>query len=207
MVDFSLEQKLLEAHHAEYCIAGVDEVGRGPWAGPVMVCAVILDPMHIPAGLEDSKKLSAARRMTLAKQIEDYAQVSIATASVEEIDQMNILAASMLAMQRALAGLAKVDYALIDGNRLPDPLPCPARAIVKGDQKSASIAAASIIAKVTRDAYMCNLATQFPGYGWESNAGYGTKLHKIGLQELGVSPHHRCSFKPIHNMLYPTKPL
>ena len=183
-------------------IAGVDEVGRGPWAGPVTACAVILDPMNIPDGLNDSKKLSAKRREALAAEILSSAQVSIAHASVAEIDRLNILKASMLAMRRAVEGLPQApQFALIDGNRIPADLPCLAEAVIKGDSKSASIAAASIVAKVTRDEIMVALAQQFPGYGWEKNAGYGTKLHQAGLQNLGVTTHHRRSFKPIHNIL------
>jgi ribonuclease HII len=183
-------------------IAGVDEVGRGPWAGPVTACAVVLDPGRIPAGLNDSKKLSAARRTALAREIADVAEVSVAHASVAEIDRLNILQATYLAMHRALAGLPRApQFALIDGHRIPADLPCGAEAIVKGDGKSASIAAASIVAKVTRDEIMVALAQQFPGYGWEKNAGYGTKLHQQGLRNLGVTPHHRRSFKPIHNIL------
>lgn len=183
-------------------IAGVDEVGRGPWAGPVTACAVILDPLNIPDGLEDSKKLSAKRREALAAEILSSAQVSIAHASVQEIDQINILRASLLAMRRAIEGLPQTpQFALIDGNKIPENLPCPAEAVVKGDGKSCSIAAASIVAKVTRDEIMVALAQQFPGYGWEKNAGYGTKLHQEGLRNLGVTTHHRRSFKPIHNIL------
>ncbi len=183
-------------------IAGVDEVGRGPWAGPVTACAVILDPMNIPDGLNDSKKLSAKRREALAADILSCAQVSIAHASVEEIDRMNILHASLLAMRRAVEGLPQVpQFALIDGNKIPPGLPCQAEAVIKGDGKSASIAAASIVAKVTRDEIMVALAQQFPGYGWETNAGYPSKSHREALQNLGVTPHHRRSFKPIHNIL------
>lgn len=183
-------------------IAGVDEVGRGPWAGPVTACAVILDPMNIPDGLNDSKKLSAARREKLARDILASAEVSIAHATVQEIDRLNILQASLLAMRRAIEGLPRTArFALIDGNKIPADLACPAEAIVKGDSKSCSIAAASIVAKVTRDEIMVALAQQFPGYGWEKNAGYGTKLHQEGLRNFGVTPHHRRSFKPIHNIL------
>lgn len=183
-------------------IAGVDEVGRGPWAGPVTACAVVLDPANIPDGLNDSKKLSAARRAAMARDILASAAVSVAHASVAEIDRLNILQASLLAMRRAIGGLPRAaQFALIDGNRIPADLPCPAEAIVKGDGISCSIAAASIVAKVTRDEIMVALAQQFPGYGWEQNAGYGTKLHQQGLRNLGVTPHHRRSFKPIHNIL------
>ena len=184
-------------------VAGVDEVGRGPLAGPVTAAAVILNPANIPQGLADSKTLSAARRQALFGAIMDCAQVSVAHASVQEIDEMNILRASHLAMVRALAGLPRApDHALIDGNLIPKGLSIPATAIVKGDAKSLSIAAASIIAKVTRDALMVDLAQQFPQYGWDQNAGYPTAAHLSALQTHGVTPWHRRSFKPVHNILY-----
>ena len=184
-------------------VAGVDEVGRGPLAGPVSAAAVILNPANIPQGLADSKTLSAARRQALFGAIMDCAQVSVAHASVQEIDEMNILRASHLAMVRALAGLPRApDHALIDGNLIPKGLTLPATAIVKGDAKSLSIAAASIIAKVTRDALMVDLAQQFPHYGWDQNAGYPTAAHLSALHIHGVTPWHRRSFKPVHNILY-----
>jgi ribonuclease HII len=182
-------------------VAGVDEVGRGPLAGPVTACAVILDPARIPDGLADSKALTAARREALCAKILAVAEVSIAHASVEEIDTLNILRASHLAMERAVAVL-RADHALIDGNLIPRGLTCPATAIVKGDASCLSIAAASIVAKVTRDRIMVDLAQQHPGYGWEVNAGYATKTHLVALQKLGVTPWHRRSFRPVHNMLY-----
>jgi ribonuclease HII len=182
-------------------VAGVDEVGRGPLAGPVTACAVVLDPGRIPAGLRDSKMLTAARREALYLEIMAVAEVSVAHASVEEIDRLNILRASHLAMERAVAGLT-ADHALIDGNLIPRGLACPATAIVKGDAKCLSIAAASIVAKVTRDRIMVDLAQQHPGYGWEANAGYPTKAHLAALQILGVTAWHRRSFKPVHNILY-----
>jgi ribonuclease HII len=183
-------------------VAGVDEVGRGPLAGPVTAAAVILDPAHIPDGLNDSKKLSKKAREHLYDVLLETAHVSIAHASVEEIDSINILRASHLAMLRALQGLkGPADYALIDGNMLPRDLTLPASAIVKGDSKVQSIAAASIVAKIARDRVMLSLAQQHPGYGWETNAGYGTKSHISALQNLGVTPHHRRSFKPVYNML------
>jgi ribonuclease HII len=182
-------------------VVGVDEVGRGPLAGPVTAAAVRLDLAHIPDGLNDSKLLTAARREALYTEIMAAAEVSVAHATVEEIDQLNILRASHLAMERAVAGL-KADHALIDGNLIPRGLTCPATAIVKGDAKCLSIAAASIIAKVTRDRIMVDLAQQHPGYGWEANAGYPTKAHLAALRNLGVSPWHRRSFKPVHNILY-----
>lgn len=184
------------------CIAGVDEVGRGPIAGPVTAAAVVLDPARIPAGLDDSKKLTAARREALDTELRAVAAVSIAHASVEEIDALNILQASHLAMCRALAGLAQpVDFALIDGNRLPGALRCPAEAVVKGDARVLSIAAASIVAKVARDRIMADLAERYPGYGWARNAGYPVAAHLQALQHLGVTPHHRRSFAPVHRIL------
>jgi ribonuclease HII len=184
-------------------IAGVDEVGRGPLCGPVTAAAVVLNPERIPQGLADSKRLSAAARNRLAAELHACAEVSIAHASVEEIDALNILQATYLAMRRAVAGLAvPPDHLLIDGNRLPPGLPCPAEAVVKGDARVLSIAAASIVAKVARDHIMVDLAQQFPGYGWDRNAGYPTKDHLAALLDLGVTPHHRQSFRPVHNMLY-----
>lgn len=189
------------AEGARY-VVGVDEVGRGPLAGPVTAAAVRLDPENIPAGLNDSKKLSAARRRALFEELMAVADVALAHASVEEIDQINITRASHLAMQRAMGGLPKADFALIDGNLMPRGLALAARTIIKGDTLSLSIAAASICAKVTRDAIMADLAQQFPGYGWEKNAGYPTKAHLEALSRLGVSAAHRRSFAPVHKMLY-----
>jgi len=202
MANYELETELRSSGHS--IIAGVDEVGRGPWAGPVTACAVILDPDNIPDGLNDSKKLTAKRREDLFDQIMAAAQVSCVHVSVEEIDQINILQATFRAMERAVAGLPVPDHILIDGNKIPPNLPSPASAIIKGDGKSVSIAAASIIAKVTRDRLMLDLSNSHPGYGWETNAGYGTKMHQSGLLNHGVTPHHRRSFKPIHNILYST---
>ena len=186
-------------------VAGVDEVGRGPLAGPVTAAAVILDPARIPPGLQDSKKLTARRRVALAAEIYAMAEVSIAHCSVAEIDRLNILRAAHLAMCRAVSGLDAVDHALIDGNSLPDGLPCAAQAVVRGDARCLSIAAASIVAKVCRDALMVDLAQQHPGYGWDSNAGYGSRAHLQALRDIGVSPYHRRSFKPVHNILYQEK--
>ena len=183
-------------------IVGVDEVGRGPLAGPVTAAAVWLNPVAIPDGLNDSKVLTAARRIALSAALLEVADVSIAHASVDEIDEMNILRASHLAMMRAIAGLSvPPDFALIDGNMIPKGMVCPSLAIVKGDMRSLSIAAASIVAKVARDAIMVDLAQQHPGYGWETNAGYPTLAHREALRILGVTPHHRRSFKPVYNML------
>jgi ribonuclease HII len=201
--DFSFEQMAFAA--GGRVVVGVDEVGRGPLAGPVTACAVRLDPKHIPRGLMDSKMLTAARRETLFAEICAVAQVSVAHASVHEIDAMNILRASHLAMVRAVAGIADVDHALIDGNMLPRDLMCRGQAIVKGDARSLSIAAASIVAKVTRDRIMVDLAQQHPGYGWEHNAGYPTNAHLLALQNLGVTAHHRRSFRPVYNILYQGK--
>lgn len=184
-------------------IAGVDEVGRGPLAGPVTAAAVVLDAEAIPAGLNDSKKLSLKRREALEQDIFATAQVAVAHATVEEIDSMNILRASHLAMERAVAALdPPPDYLLIDGNLIPNGLDQPCEAVVKGDARSVSIAAASIMAKLARDRVMVDLAQQFPGYGWEKNAGYPSKQHRDALAQLGVTPHHRRSFKPVHNILY-----
>ncbi len=201
MADFALETEARLA--GLWPVAGVDEVGRGPLCGPVTAAAVILDPAHIPEGIGDSKTLSAAKREMLAGAIMASARWSVAHASVAEIDDLNILHASHLAMERAVAGLRLAPgFVLVDGNRLPKSLPCPARAVVKGDAKSLSIAAASILAKVVRDHLMVDLAQQHPGYGWERNAGYPTKDHLAALLNLGVTPQHRRSFKPVHNILY-----
>ena len=197
--DFSFERIAL-ANGAAY-VVGVDEVGRGPLAGPVTACAVRLDPGRIPTGLADSKMLTAIRRERLHDLIMEQAEVSIGHATVAEIDTLNILRASHLAMERAVAALP-ADHALIDGNLIPRALACRATAIVKGDMLCLSIAAASIVAKVTRDRIMAGLAQQYPGYGWERNAGYPTKAHLAALLNLGVTAWHRRSFKPVHKILY-----
>jgi ribonuclease HII len=187
-------------------VAGVDEVGRGPLAGPVMAAAVILSATDIPDGLDDSKRLTARCRGEIYPEILARAVVSVGMASVEEIDRLNILRASHLAMCRAVAALpCRPCHILIDGNMVPDALGCPATPVVKGDTLSFSIAAASIVAKVRRDALMVGLAQQFPGYGWETNMGYGSKSHIAALQTLGATPHHRRSFRPVHNILYQEK--
>ncbi|APG48626.1 ribonuclease HII [Phaeobacter porticola] len=199
--DYSIEAAAHARGHIR--IAGVDEVGRGPLAGPVSAAAVILNPDAIPEGLNDSKKLSAKRREAVEVAIFEQAQVSIAHASVEEIDSLNILRASHLAMERAVAGLNPApDYLLIDGNLIPRGLLQTSEFVIKGDGKSVSIAAASIVAKLARDRIMVDLAQQFPGYGWEKNAGYPSKQHREALSSLGVTPHHRRSFKPVHKILY-----
>jgi len=192
MVDLTLERGFAGP------VAGVDEVGRGPWAGPVMAAAVVLDPTRPIAGLDDSKRLSPARREALSTIILERAlSVGVGAASVAEIDALNILRATFVAMARALAVLApRPVHALIDGNRLP-PLSLPATAVVGGDRRSASIAAASIVAKVARDRLMARLGRRYPAYRWGRNAGYGTAEHRAALDEYGVTPHHRRSFAPI----------
>lgn len=184
-------------------ICGVDEVGRGPLAGPVMAAAVILPtqlPRAISKEVRDSKKMTHQQREDLFEPLTQTCQYSIAEASVPEIFKLNILWASMLAMQRAVAGLqAKIDVALIDGNRAPK-LDCQCVAIIGGDDKSLSIAVASIIAKVTRDRLMKKLAEEHPGYGWERNAGYGTKEHIAALKRLGATAWHRDSFAPVSQL-------
>lgn len=183
-------------------ICGVDEAGRGPLAGPVCAAAVILDPERPIVGLADSKKLSARRRDQLADAIRANALAwSVAWASVEEIDRLNILHASMLAMRRAVLGLAPAaTLALIDGNRCPD-LPIPAHAIIGGDASEASISAASILAKTARDAEMHRLSAIFTGYGFERHAGYPTAAHLAALARLGPSPAHRVSFGPVRKVM------
>jgi ribonuclease HII len=195
MPDFALERC------AGGIVAGIDEAGRGPWAGPVVAAAAILDPDTLPKDvanrLDDSKKLSPKIRISLFDALKAGAHLGVGIASVEEIDTHNILAATMLAMCRAVSDLPiRPDHALVDGNRAPD-LPCPVQTVVRGDGLSLSIAAASIVAKVTRDRMMASLALEHPGYGWERNAGYGTKAHQEGLARFGVTIHHRRSFKPI----------
>jgi ribonuclease HII len=198
MLDLTYE--IRHGYHDGKMICGVDEVGRGPLAGPVVAAAVILPrdlPEDIMAHIGDSKKLSAAQRERLFDPLRELCLTSVAEASVEEIDAINILQASLLAMRRAVEGLkTNIDMALIDGNRRPK-LDCPAEAIVKGDGKSPSIAAASIIAKVTRDRLMTRLAEQHHGYGWERNFGYGTPEHMAAMQLLGVTAWHRTSFAPV----------
>ena len=191
-------------------VAGIDEAGRGPWAGPVVAAAVILDAgrlsHELATGLDDSKKLSPGRRAALFAALAGHARIGIGrigigAASAPLIDEINVLAATMRAMGRAVAALGVVpDFALVDGNRLPE-LPCPARAVIGGDGKSLSIAAASIVAKVTRDRIMAALAARYPGFGWDTNAGYGTARHRDALEALGVTRHHRRSYAPVHKIL------
>ena len=201
MPDFSLECEV------QGIVAGIDEAGRGPWAGPVVAGAAILNRERLPSslrnGLDDSKALSAIRREFLFEELSmcSAAKLGVGLASVEEIDDLNILQATFLAMARALENLmCSVDLALVDGNKAPK-LPCAIRTIVKGDSRSLSIAAGSIVAKVTRDRLMAGLAHDYPGYGWETNQGYVTAAHKAGLDRLGVTPHHRKSFAPIRRAL------
>lgn len=191
-------------------VAGVDEAGRGPWAGPVMAAAAILTPLSAKAlraaGVDDSKALTRKARdrcfdVILDQQTQGHLWLTIESAGIEEIDTHNILQATMRAMSRAVAALPKTPVrALIDGNRIPT-LDCPAEAIVGGDAKILSIATASIAAKVSRDRLMAKLANEHPGYGWERNAGYGTAEHRKALESLGVTEHHRRSFAPIRKLL------
>lgn len=195
MPDLSLERSLTGI------VVGIDEVGRGPLAGPVVAAAVVIDPATLPVELatqlDDSKKLSAAKRQRLDQLVRDHCRFAIAEASVAEIDRLNILKATFLAMRCALDGLGvAIDHALVDGNR-PPPLPCPVTCVVGGDGKSLSIAAASVVAKEYRDRLMRDLDVQFPGYGWARNVGYGTKAHLDALRRLGPTPHHRLSFAPV----------
>lgn len=194
----------IEKSYPHKIVCGVDEVGRGCLAGDVYACAVILPedfPEEILNQLNDSKKLSAKKREYLSEEIKKNAIWSIGIASVKEIEKINILHAAMLAMARAIDGLNKFpDIALIDGNRTPKDLLCESQTIVKGDAKSCSIAAASIIAKVDRDKKMAELAKEFPYYAWEKNAGYGTKAHMEGIDKHGITPWHRQGFAPIKQL-------
>ncbi|HFD91825.1 MAG TPA: ribonuclease HII [Gammaproteobacteria bacterium] len=182
--------------------AGVDEAGRGPLAGPVVAAAVILNPANPLAEIRDSKQLSAPQRERLSARIQTHALAwCVARADVAEIDRLNILHATLLAMQRAVAGLSiRPGRVLVDGNRCPD-LDCPAEAIVKGDQKVAAIAAASILAKVARDREMVELDALYPGYGLARHKGYPTRAHIEALYEKGVTPHHRRSYAPVRDCL------
>ena len=203
MPNFGIEDSL--ELPAGAMIAGVDEVGRGPLAGPVTAVALVLDRtrcgVDLLSAIDDSKRLSAARRAALAPALSAVSMIGVGWADRGEIDQLNILGATMLAMRRAVDILTErmgksPDWALVDGNRNPG-LKCPARTVIKGDALSLSIAAASIVAKVARDEAMATLAGRFPGYGWERNAGYGTKEHLEALNRLGPTPEHRRSFAPV----------
>jgi ribonuclease HII len=200
MPTFIFERAVLK-RTPDAVIAGIDEVGCAPLAGPVMAAAVILDQKKLSKvlreGLDDSKKLSLQRREEYYALLMscDAAVIGVGRAEVHEIDSLNILYASQLAWRRAVEALGcAVSVALVDGNRKPKDFPCAVETIVKGDGKSLSIAAASVIAKVTRDRYMKELALTYPGYGWETNVGYPTKTHRDALIRIGITPHHRRSF-------------
>ena len=192
-------------------VAGIDEAGRGPLAGPVVAAAVVLDGPFVPDGIDDSKKLSSKAREEIFGALSQTARIGVGAASVAEIDRLNILGATLLAMSRALARLSRglgrtPDLALVDGNRAPH-LPCAVETVVGGDARSLSIAAASIVAKVTRDRLMASLGSAHPGYGWEHNAGYGTLEHRLALTLYGPTPHHRLSFSPVRPRLASPRPL
>src|SRR5215469_15658295 len=201
MPHFIYESRLLKTMAGPVC--GVDEAGRGPLAGPVVAAAVILDKKRIPKGLNDSKQLDEETREALFPRILEMAvAVGVGEASVGEIDLVNIRQATHLAMARAVRALAiPAAFALVDGNDAPA-LPCKCDTLVGGDGRSLSIAAASIVAKVTRDRLMIRLHDDHPGYNWKSNKGYGTPDHLAGLKIHGVTVHHRRSFSPVHNILY-----
>ena len=193
MPDFSYETQAGALRGRIIC--GVDEAGRGPLSGPVVAAAVIVDPENIPAGLNDSKVLSHPARERLLNMLVQNAKIGIGISEPGEIDRINILWASMSAMQRAIENLnISIDYALIDGNRVPPDLNCDSQAIVKGDAKSLSIAAASIVAKVTRDRIMAEADSRFSGYGWAGHKGYPTKAHREAIEAMGRSPVHRWTF-------------
>ncbi len=207
--DFTLERAARGALGAGAEVCGVDEAGRGPWAGPVAAAAVVLDPLlpseRLPQGMDDSKKMTARARARVAQELraleaEGFAAIGLGWAETAEIDALRIVAACDRAMARAVAALPRRPaLALVDGLRAPA-LGCPAEAVVRGDGRSLSIAAASVVAKVARDALMERLAADWPGYGWETNRGYGAAAHRAGLLALGVTPHHRLSFRPVHNI-------
>ena len=181
-------------------MAGIDEAGRGPLAGPVCAAAVLLSENRIPKGIDDSKSLTRENREILFAELVESAHLAVGYASVEEIDRINILQATMLAMQRAAVKLpVPADYFLVDGNRLPVDLPAESEALIGGDRRSLAVAAASIVAKVTRDRLMARLAKAFPQYGWERNSGYGTREHRDALKQFGPTPHHRHSFAPLRD--------
>ncbi len=195
---FAFERAALRRGHV---VCGIDEAGRGPWAGPVVAAAVIFDRKRIPKGLNDLKKLSEASREELFCEITNVAQIGVGIVSVQMIDGVNILQATFAAMCSAVENLGtSPTLALVDGNRAPN-LPCPVRTIVSGDARSVSIAAASIIAKVTRDRLMVELDKVFPVYGFASHKGYGTPAHAAALAEHGACEAHRVSFSPIRSIL------
>ena len=197
---FDLEAEMMDLHHLP--VAGIDEAGRGPWAGPVVVAAVILNPDRIPEGLNDSKLLTAEAREDRYTEIIATACVAIAIGQVRRIDRDNILQASLWGMRAAFRGLqVPVAAALIDGNMVPRRFPGKARAVIGGDGISLSVAAASIVAKVTRDRIMVKLSRRYRRYGWESNKGYGTPEHARAVEKHGVCTHHRRSFAPIERAL------
>lgn len=178
-------------------VAGTDEAGAGPLAGPVVAAAVVLDPLRVPDGLDDSKKLTPRRRATLFHEILASAHVAVASVSAREIDRTDVRKARLLAMSRAVAALpVKADHVLVDGDAMPF-LPCPATCLVHGDAKSLSVAAASIVAKESRDAMMRTACAAWPGYGFSRHAGYGTRQHLEALARLGPCPIHRMSFAPL----------
>ncbi|MBT06425.1 MAG: ribonuclease HII [Rhodospirillaceae bacterium] len=183
-------------------VCGVDEVGRGALCGPVLAAAVILDRNNVPKGIKDSKLLAPGKRRCLYSEIiGSAASVGVASVSAQEVDRVNILNASLLAMGQAVSNLGlEPDVALIDGNKVPD-LDCLSRFVIGGDRLSISIAAASIVAKVERDGIMARLALQYPGYGWESNMGYGTARHLEEIRSAGITPEHRRSFRPVAEVL------
>lgn len=196
-----LDRELAARAQGYTCVAGLDEVGRGPLAGPVVSAAVVLDLDRVPEGLADSKALTAAKRETLFAEILATSKVGIASVSHAEIDTINIRQASLLAMCRALAALpCKPDMALVDGND-PPALPCSTEAVIKGDSSIASIAAASIVAKVIRDRMMARLGESYPAYGFANNAGYSTQMHLSVLASEGPCPFHRLSFSPLRQGL------
>ena len=201
--DFTIELKAMHSFgraRARRLVCGIDEAGRGPWAGPVVAAAVVLDPAWIPGGLDDSKKLTEAQREALYAPIIASAKVGVGIADVDRIDRDNILQATLWAMAQALEQIDGVALALVDGNRAPK-LPCPVQTIVEGDAKSLSIAAASIIAKVTRDRIMVEHDSTYPLYGFARHKGYGTPLHQDALRRHGPTPLHRRSFAPIAALL------
>lgn len=200
---FEIERRILHQGHSP--VAGVDEAGRGPWAGPVVAAAIVLNSSDIPEGIDDSKALTEDVRQQIYDRIlASGAHHGIGIAEVDRIDQYNILKATLWAMEKAIENLPVLpQYVLVDGNAAPQ-LKCQIQTIIQGDSKSLSIAAASILAKVTRDRIMCTYEDQYPGYGFARHKGYGTPEHKAALGRLGLTPLHRRSFKPIQHLLPPS---